>query len=54
MDFPGGKVDGSLPADAGGHVFDPWSGKIPHALEQLNPCAAITECYAVTAGAHMP
>ena len=26
-----------------GHVFDPWSGKIPHAAEQLNPCATTTE-----------
>ena len=23
---------GSLPANAGAHVFDPWSWKIPHAL----------------------
>ena len=21
----------------------PWSGKIPHAMEQLSPCAATTE-----------
>ena len=26
-----------------GHGFEPWSGKIPHATEQLGPCAAITE-----------
>ena len=27
--------------------FDPWSGKIPHASEQLSPCATATEppCY---------
>ena len=25
------------------HESDHWSGKIPHAVEQLNPCAAITE-----------
>ena len=23
----------------GGHQFDPWSGKIPHAVEQLSPCS---------------
>ena len=26
-----------------GHGFDPWSGKIPHAAEQLGPWATITE-----------
>ena len=26
-----------------GHGFDPWSGKIPHAVEQLSPCAKTTE-----------
>ena len=26
-----------------GHGIDPWSGKIPHAVEQLSPCAATTE-----------
>ncbi|XP_061006717.1 zinc finger protein 124-like [Dama dama] len=25
------------------HGFDPWSGKIPRAREQLSPCATITE-----------
>ena len=25
------------------HRFDPWSGKIPHAMEQLSPCATTTE-----------
>ena len=25
------------------HRFDPWSGKIPHAVEQLSPRATITE-----------
>ena len=38
-DFPGGPVVRSPPASAGGHEFDPWSGKIPHALERLSPCA---------------
>ena len=26
-----------------GHGFEPWSGKIPHAAEQLGPWATITE-----------
>ena len=26
-----------------GHGFDPWSGKIPHAAEQLSLCATTTE-----------
>ena len=26
-----------------GHAFEPWSGKIPHAAEQLSPWATITE-----------
>ena len=25
------------------HRFNPWSGKIQHALEQLSPCASTTE-----------
>ena len=25
------------------HGFEPWSGKIPHAAEQLSPCATTTE-----------
>ena len=41
--FPGGAVVKNLPANAGGHGFDPWSGKIPHAAEQLSPCATATE-----------
>ena len=32
------------------HGFDPWSGKIPHAAEQLSPCATTTE--ARVPGAH--
>ena len=27
----------------GGHGFGPWSGKIPHAVEQLGPWATTTE-----------
>ena len=26
-----------------GHGFEPWSGRIPHAAEQLGPCATATE-----------
>ena len=26
-----------------GHGFEPWSGRIPHAAEQLGPCATTTE-----------
>ena len=33
----------SLPANAGGKGFGPSSGKIPHALEQRNPCTTTTE-----------
>ena len=25
------------------HVIDPWTGKIPHATEQLSPCTATAE-----------
>ena len=35
--FPGGAVVENLPANARGHGFEPWSGKIPHAAEQLGP-----------------
>ena len=41
--FPGGAVVENLPASAGGHGFDPWSGKTPHAVEQLGPWATTTE-----------
>ena len=26
-----------------GHRFEPWPRKIPHAAEQLSPCATTTE-----------
>ena len=42
-DFPGGAVVDSPPANAGGPGFEPWSGRIPHAVEQLSPCATTTE-----------
>ena len=41
MDFPGGQVVKNTPADAG--VFDPWSGKIPHAPRHLSLQAAMAE-----------
>ena len=52
-DFPGGTVVKNPPANARGHRFDPWSGKIPHTMEQLSPSmpqllsphAATTEDY---------
>ena len=40
------------PANAGGHRFDPWSGKIPHALGQLSPCITTTEAHVCRA--HKP
>ena len=40
--FPGGAVVESA-CQCRGHGFDPWSGKIPHAVEQLSPCATTTE-----------
>ena len=42
-DFPGGSVVKNLPASAGGHRFDPWSGRIPHAVGQPGPYATTTE-----------
>ena len=33
----------NLPASAGGHRFDPWSGKIPHGTEHLSLCVSTTE-----------
>ena len=40
--FPGGSVVKNLPANAG-DTFDPWSGKILQASEQLGPCATTTK-----------
>ena len=43
-DFPGGAVVESPSAcQCRGHGFEPWSGKIPHAAEQLGPCATAAE-----------
>ena len=33
----------NLPANAGNTGFEPWSGRIPHAGEQLGPWATTTE-----------
>ena len=41
--FPGGAVVKNPPANAGDTGSKPWSGKIPHAAEQLSPCATTTE-----------
>ena len=40
-DFLGGAVVKNL-CQFRGHEFNPWSGKIPHAAEQLSPCATTT------------
>ena len=40
-DSPGGPGVKNPPAR--GHGFNPRSGKIPHAVEQLSPCATATE-----------
>ena len=50
-DFPGGAVVKNPPANSGDTGFEPWSGKTPHAAEQLSPCATTTEAYAPTARA---
>ena len=47
LGFPGGTVVGNLPANAGRHGFEPWSGRIPCAAEQLSPCAITGEATAV-------
>ena len=44
--FPGVSVVKNLPANVGDtdwSGFDPWSGKIPHAAEQLSPGTRTTE-----------
>ena len=34
-----------------GHGFEPWSGRIPYAAQQLSPCATTTEACAPRARA---
>ena len=44
LDFPGGAVVKNPPANAGDKgSIEPWSGKIPHAAEQLSLCATTNE-----------
>ena len=40
---PGGAVVKSLPANAGDTGSSPGLAKIPHAVEQLSPCATTTK-----------
>ena len=40
--FPGGSVAKNPPVSAGDRL-DPWSGKIPHAVEQWSTRATATE-----------
>ena len=40
--FPGDSVVESA-CQCSRHRLDPWSRKIPHATEQLSPCAITTE-----------
>ena len=42
-DFPGNAVGKNPPANAGGTSSIPGPEKIPHAAEQLSPCATTTE-----------
>ena len=44
----------NLPATAGDTGFDPWSGRIPHAPEQLSPCVTTTEACAPRTRAPQP
>ena len=44
--FPSGPVVKNSPANAGDMGFDPWSGKIAHATEQLSPRAVTTNAHA--------
>ena len=41
--FPGGTVVKKVPANAGDMGSSLGSGRIPHATEQLSPCATTTE-----------
>ena len=42
-DFPCGAVVKNPPANAGDMGSSPGSGKIPHDMKQLSPCATTTE-----------
>ena len=59
VDFPGGPVVKNSTCQNKGHGFDPWSGKIPHAIRQLSPCPMTPESvfkspWATTTAAHVP
>ena len=41
--FPGGSVGKESACQCRRRVFNPWSGKIPHAAEQPSPCATTAE-----------
>ena len=41
--LPWWRSGGESTCQCRGHGFEPWSGKIPHAAEQLSPCATTTE-----------
>ena len=43
--FPGGAVDKNLPSGTGGQGFNPWSGKISHAVGLLSPHATTAEAH---------
>ena len=45
MAFPGGPGVKKPPAKAGDMRLDPWSGKFPHALGQVRPCATASEAW---------
>ena len=41
--FPGGSVVNNPPCQCRRHKFNPWSGKIPRAMEQISPCTTTME-----------
>ena len=43
QNYPGGAVVKNPPANAGDTGSSPWSGKIPHAVQQLSLCTTTTE-----------
>ena len=51
LGFPGGPVVKNPPCSAGGHRFDPWSRKIPRAMEQLSLCTKTIESVFWSSGA---
>ena len=51
--FPGGAVVRSPPANAG-DGFESWSGRIPHAVEQLGHESQLLSPHAATTDAHAP